>query len=134
MRKLNIDENFVKKVNELRIDNLNGQYNLAAIKEMFKEKLNIYLSGTWIMYLVQYKILNPVKIGKKYLYSFTTFPVHKEKLKNMYNDILNYNRSHSKKVPQLTEVEVLNPIEEAIKLLKENGYKILKQTVEYKEI
>lgn len=139
MRRLKIDENFVKKLNEMRIDNINGQYNLTAIKDLFKKYLDIYLSGTWVMYLLKYKVINSVKIGKKCLYSFTTFPVHIEKVKSMYSDIISYNQEHynKKKVSVVEEpaiVEVSDPISEAIKLLKENGYKIYKQRITFEEV
>lgn len=138
MRRLKIDENFVKKLNAMRIDNLNGQYNLTAIKELFKKYLDIYLSGTWVMYLLRYKVINSVKIGKKCLYSFTTFPVHIEKVKNMYADIVAYNKEHYNKKKQVVEepivVEVSDPISEAIKLLKENGYRIYKQKITFEEV
>ena len=138
MRRLKIDENFVKKLNEMRMANLNSQYNITAIKDMFKKYLDIYVSGTWIMYLLKYKVINSVKIGKKCLYSFTTFPIHIEKVRTMYADIIAYNQEHYNKKKQVVEepivVEVSDPISEAIKLLKENGYRIYKQKITFEEV
>lgn len=104
-------------INTVRIQNANRILTRVEIENLLRG-IPYATTGTMVKTLVDYRVLTVVDaIGRKQFYKFVDRPVHHDKMENIINDIRSqYNIKESK-----------DPIEEAIKLLKDNGYKIFKE-------
>lgn len=145
MKKTIIDTEFAKKFNSIRMKYCGQKLPKEKFKSIFKEELNLKIDSVWISQFIKFEVIEKIKQNKKRGYVFSYKPVFIEKLKNIYsevNKIRNYynrNQIMKKKAPKIEssiveEVQIIDPIEEAIKLLKNNGYKVYKPIIEFKEI
>lgn len=137
MRRLNINEDFTIKFNGIRQKLVGRKMDKRELINIFKTEMNFNLNSCWLKYLLKYGVLERVRSGFKHAFVFSYTPCHIQKLQIIQKEVLNYQNSHKmRKEPQACTDPVNQETEvvAAIKLLKENGYKILKQTVTYEEI
>ena len=124
-----------EKFNEVRMKYAGQKLEKDQLKEIFKNEIGFYLSNKWLSVLTDNKVLNPYKLGKKKAYIFSYSPIHKDRLHNMHTEVCKYMKEHNVKViKEVPYIEVCDPIEEAVKLLKEQGYKIYKPTTTFEEV
>lgn len=104
-------------INTIRIQNAHRVLTRVELENLLRG-IPYATTGTMVKTLVAYHVLTVVDaVGRKQFYKFVDKPVHHDKMNNIINEIRSqYNIKESK-----------DPIEEAIKLLKENGYKIFKE-------
>ena len=103
-------------INTIRIQNANKILTRVEIENLLRG-IPYATTGTMVKTLVNYHVLIVVDaVGRKQFYKFANKPIHHDKMDNIINEIRSqYNVKESK-----------DPIGEAIKLLKENGYVIYK--------
>lgn len=70
------------------------------------------------------KLFIKVERGK---YVFPKDPIYIGKLQNIFDELAKQRKHSYEEKKKASEVVIINPISEAIKLLKENGYKVIKQ-------
>lgn len=129
MKRIKIDQEFTKQFNTLRIAMQNEKLSKEQVIKLIKEEVGFTINSAWFAALIKHDILKRSRQGKKHFFTFCEHPVYVEKLRNLHKEV-NCNKKHAGE-DAIPEADV---IMEAIKLLKSNGYKILKQTVSYEEI
>lgn len=146
MKRTTIDAEFTKKFNSIRMRYCGQKLPKEKLESIFKEELDLKIDSVWLSKLVEAEVIDRVKFGKKRGYTFSYKPVFIEKLKNIHNEVVKtwnyYNRHQNmkKKAPKETvtpvveEVQIVTPIEAAIKLLKDNGYRVFKTIINYQEV
>ena len=134
MKTLKINTEFAEKFNQMRIDKAGQKLTKEQLIKCFKEYLNCCLTPGWMKILQKYNIINPYHLGKRTAYVFCYSPVHKEKLKHIYIEVLEYGRNKKCKIEFVEEIKIVDQIQAAIELLKSNGYKIYKPTTTFEEI
>ena len=147
MKRTTIDAEFTKKFNSIRMRYCGQKLPKEKLESIFKEELDLKIDSVWLSKLVEAEVIDRVKSGKRRGYTFSYKPVFIEKLKNIHNEVVktwnHYNRHQNmkkKKAPKETvtpiveEVQIVTPIEAAIKLLKDNGYRVFKTVINYQEV
>ena len=119
-----------EKFNKLRMSVAGQKLSKKQLKSLFEEHLDTNLSPAWMHVLRKHEILLEHRKGRQHAFSFCCTPVHKEKMKSLLTEIKEYNKKHIK--PKLAIQ--MDAIQDAINLLKENGYRILKPTTTFEEI
>jgi hypothetical protein len=121
---MKISKEQTQAFNELRIRK--GLVPFCKQDMMAMIKPIIPVNDNYWKFLIDLGILEHKREGKKHYYMFTSFPIHVEKLHEYGKCCHEYNKRNKK--------EFTNCIQDAIDLLKENGYKIYKETITYEEI
>lgn len=119
---MKVTEKECKAFNELRMRIGLIPYKKVQMQEMIAKI--IPCNDNYWPILVKLGIVEHKREGKKHFYMFTSSPVHIEKFNEYSREC---SRTCKDKNPKLN-------IEEAIKLLKEAGYKIYKKIEKYEEI
>ena len=141
MRKqFTVNEKFGELFNEVRIKYVGQKLSKTKLVEICKEELGFNLDQDYLKFFIENNILTTEKKGKKRAYYFTYKPVYYQKLQQWWKDICEfrkqrrnkYNTKHTEE--QVYEVSVVDPIDEAISLLKSYGYKILKPVNTWEEV
>ena len=121
---MKISEEQVKAFNELRLKIGLVPYPKTKMQEMISKI--IPCNDNYWSILTSMGIIEHIREGKKHYYMFTSSPIHLEKF-----------NTYAKKCSEIIKKygqKKTNNIEEAIKLLKENGYRIYKKIEKYEEI
>ena len=151
MKRTTIDAEFTKKFNSIRMRYCGQKLPKEKLESIFKEELDLKIDSVWLSKLVEAEVIDRVKSGKRRGYTFAYKPVFIEKLKNIHSEVVktwnHYNRNMKKNAPKepvtpivepvipiTEEVQIVTPIEAAIKLLKDNGYRVFKTVITYQEI
>ena len=153
MKRTIIDAEFTKKFNSIRMRYCGQKLPKEKLESIFKEELDLKIDSVWLSKLVEAEVIDRVKSGKKRGYTFAYKPVFIEKLKNIHSEVVktwnHYNRNQNMKknapkesvtpivepvTPIVEEVQIVTPIEAAIKLLKDNGYRVFKTIINYQEV
>lgn len=154
MKRTTIDAEFTKKFNSIRMRYCGQKLPKEKLESIFKEELDLKIDSVWLSKLIEAEVIDRVKSGKKKGYTFAYKPVFIEKLKNIHSEVVktwnhyNRNQKNMKKnapkepvtpivelvTPIMEEVQIVTPIEAAIKLLKDNGYRVFKTVITYQEI
>ena len=146
MKRTKIDTEFTKKFNSIRMRYCGQKLPKEKLESIFREELNLKVDSVWLSKLIEAEVIDRVKSGKKRGYTFSYKPVFIEKLKSIHNEVVktwnHYNRNQNMKknapketvTPIVEEVQIVTPIEAAIKLLKDNGYRVFKTVINYEEV
>lgn len=124
-----------KKINTFRLENSGKEFTKKELLEILSQ-LNMPFKSYLFTGFIKSKNLILVKKGKKVTYHFSVNPIHQDTIKGIILNARDYQketnlRYYTKRNNR--EVNMLT-IEEAIQLLKNNGYKVYKPTVAYEEI
>lgn len=122
-----------KKFNTVCNTYANRKFRRNELVELFKNEFGITVDPVWLSKLIQHSvIISEGPTNNKY-YFFGKGPILIKKLQNIHQEVINtwayYNRNNPK-----SNKSSMMTIEEAIKLLKENGYKVYKPITEFKEV
>lgn len=141
---MKVDDQTIKDFNTLRQNNLSKMFSREEIRELLFNNVSNFSKNNYIItLLVKYKALNKQGFNhprKGTKYSFTETPVHVNTLSQCIFELKDYWKQSSKKyyekVKGSKEITGVHPISEeyCINFLKERGYRIYKQTVNYEEI
>lgn len=133
MKRLKIDQEFARRFNTLRIEMQNEKLSKEQVIKLIRERVGFTVNSDWLAILIKYDILKRSRQGKKHFFTFSEHPVYVEKLRNLHKEV---KRNKIRVKEDITEdaITEADAIMEAIKLLKNNGYKILKQVINYEEI
>ena len=146
MKRTKIDTEFTKKFNSIRMRYCGQKLPKEKLESIFKEELDLKIDSVWLSKLIEAEVIDRVKSGKKRGYTFSYKPVFIEKLKSIHGEVVktwnHYNRNQNMKknapketvTPVVEEVQIVTPIEAAIKLLKDNGYRVFKTVINYEEV
>ena len=152
MKRTTIDAEFTKKFNSIRMRYCGQKLPKEKLESIFKEELDLKIDSVWLSKLVEAEVIDRVKSGKRRGYTFAYKPVFIEKLKNIHSEVVktwnHYNRNQKNMkapkepvtpivepvTPIMEEVQIVTPIEAAIKLLKDNGYRVFKTVINYQEV
>ena len=153
MKRTKIDTEFTRKFNSIRMRYCGQKLPKEKLESIFKEELDLKIDSVWLSKLVEAEVIDRIKSGKKRGYMFSYKPVFIEKLKNIHSQVVktwnHYNRNQNMKknapkepvtpivepvTPTMEEVQIVTPIEAAIKLLKDNGYRVFKTIINYQEV
>lgn len=129
MKRIKIDQEFTKKFNTLRMAMQNEKLSKEQVIKLIKEEVGFTINSTWFAALIKHDILKRSRQGKKHFFTFCEHPVYVEKLRNLHKEV-NNNKKHTGE----DTISEADAIANAIKLLKSNGYKVLKQIINYEEI
>lgn len=112
------------RLNSLRILYVGKPFSRKELEKLLKDELGWPLSGT-----TQQLIAKLFIHVDRTTYAFPKEPVHIKKIQKIFDDMRIYRQKrYSSAKPQLVEVEeIKNPIQDAIKLLKNNGFKVIKE-------
>lgn len=114
-----------KRFNEIRMEFAGKWFKKPEIQRIIEQV--IPANNNYFPRLIELGIIERQKSGKGFIYKFTITPIHQEKLISYEKSIRNYNKSKNNK-------NFESKIEEAIELLKENGFRIYKKVENYEEI
>lgn len=137
-RKIFINDEFTIQFNKIRTEFSEVSLTRKDLQNLMKDRFGFYLTSRLFTEMEKLHIINNVgKSGRCLLYKFSTEPIYKGKLENWYKNARTHHNEavknlRNKKNTQIVIIE--DPIQEAIKLLKENGYKIYKPICTYEEI
>ena len=153
MKRTKIDTEFTKKFNSIRMRYCGQKLPKEKLESIFREELDLKIDSVWLSKLIEAEVIDRVKSSKKRGYTFSYKPVFIEKLKSIHGEVVktwnHYNRNQNMKknapketvipimepvTPIVEEVQIVTPIEAAIKLLKDNGYRVFKTVITYQEI
>ena len=148
MKRTIIDAEFTKKFNSIRMRYCGQKLPKEKLESIFREELDLKIDSVWLSKLIEAEVIDRVKSGKRRGYTFSYKPVFIEKIKNIHSEVVktwnryNRNQKSMKKnapkeetiTPVAEEVQIVTPIEAAIKLLKDNGYRVFKTVITYQEI
>lgn len=134
---MKVDESFCMQFNTLRANNQGNSFTRKEILSLLVDNIRGFSKQDYIISVLCKKGVL-IKSGKRNTtrYSFTDKPVHIRTLIDSIGYMNNYNKEQFQKFfnknvePGLTHVSE----EYCINFLKERGYKILKQVVDYKEV
>lgn len=135
---MKVDDQTVKDFNILRQNNLSKMFSREEMRELLFNNVSNFSKNDYIItLLVKHKALNKRGFNK---YAFTETPVHVNTLSQCIFELKDYwkqsSKKHYEKSKESKEVTRMHPISEeyCINFLKERGYKIYKQTINYEEI
>lgn len=141
---MKVDDQAIKDFNTLRQNNLSKMFSREEMRELLFNNVSNFSRNDYIItLLVKYKALNKRgfnRSSKGIKYSFTETPVHVNTLSQCIFELKDYwkqsSKKHYEKVKESKEITGMHPISEeyCINFLKERGYKIYKQTINYEEI
>lgn len=118
-----------KKFNTVCNTHVNHKFRKNELIELFKNEFGITVDSVWLSKLIQYNVITAEGSTNDKYYTFSKGPVLIGKLQNIHQEVINtwayYNRNNPKSAMT---------IENAIKLLKDNGYKVLKPKTSYEEV
>ena len=132
-------QNLAKDLNELLIQQKmnNSVYKRPQLIALLK-KAHIRTAQSFVTLFMKTFMTSLNKNGE-YVFK-SKAPIYFMDLKKIYDINSNYNRVYQRKRRALKKEEIevpvteTNEIDKAIALLKENGYKVLKPIIEYKEL
>lgn len=111
-----------QRLNSLRVIYKGQALSYPQITEILKEEL-----GWKSYYLIQQLISKLFIKVDRGVYAFPKEPVFIGKIQGVFDSIADKRKKAYEEEKKAPEVVITNPISEAIKLLKENGYKVIKQ-------
>lgn len=115
-----------ERLNSLRILYVGHQFSRSQLEELLSREIGWKAGGT-----LQRLISGLFIHVDKGVYAFPKDPIYIKKIQKIFDDLREYRqRLYLEKNPQpmIVEVEeIKDPIQEAIKLLKDNGFKITKE-------
>jgi hypothetical protein len=118
-----------KKFNTVCNTHVNRKFKRNELIELFKNEFSITVDSVWLSKLIQYNVITAEGSTNDKYYTFSKGPILINKLQNVHQEVINtwayYNRNNPKSAMT---------IESAIKLLKDNGYKVLKPKTSYEEV
>ena len=131
-KKEKITVELCKKFNTVCNTYTNRKFKRNELVELFKNEFDITVDSVWLSKLIQYNVIIAEGSTNDKCYSFFKGPILINKLQNVHKEVINtwayYNRNNPKSNKSSMTVE------EAIKLLKENGYKVLRPKTSYEEV
>ena len=143
-QKMKVDNQTIKDFNLLRQNNLSKVFTREEIRELLFNNVSNFSKNDYIItLLVKHKALNKRGFANScrgVRYAFTETPVHVNTLSQCIFELKDYCRQSAKRHYEKTkcskEITGIHPISEeyCINFLKERGYRIYKQTVNYEEI
>ena len=135
---MNKIEKQIVTLNEIKKE-MNSCFQISNFKIVLKDKgfTNI---NTLILGFKKFHIIESCE--KSYIYKFTNpgKPIHISALENAFKHSKNCISTYTKKYrikkdnPNIIKDSIEDQLEEAIKLLKKNGYQIYKPTISYEKI
>lgn len=137
-RKIFINDEFTIQFNKIRTEFAGIVLTRKDLQTLMKDRFGFYLTNDLFKEMERMHIINSTgRSGRCILYKFSTEPIYKGKLENWYKNVRTRHNecirnSRSKKEAPVVVIE--DPIQEAIKLLKEKGYKIYKPICTWEEI
>ena len=123
MKKTYNYEDLVKQLNEIK----SFYKNIPVTKEKLQASLTIFPKGAMFWQVFKNSFL--VREGKKTYRFKSEQPIYIKAVETCFDEYFKLVRKYN----QPKEKTSLS-IESAIKLLKDNGYKIYKQTIQYEEV
>lgn len=118
-----------KKFNTVCNTHVNRKFRRNELIELFKNEFGITVDSVWLSKLIQYNVITAEGSTHDKTYTFSKGPILIGKLQNVHKEVINtwayYNRNNPRSAMT---------IESAIKLLKDNGYKVLKPKTSYEEV
>ena len=137
-RKIFINDEFTIQFNKIRTEFSGISLTRKDLQTLMKDRFGFYLTSGLFTEMEKLHIINNAgKSGRCLLYKFSNEPIYKGKLENWYKNVRTHHNEtvknlRNKKNTQVVVIE--DPIQEAIKLLKENGYKVYKPVCIWEEI
>lgn len=141
---MKVDNQTIKDFNLLRQNNLSKVFTREEIRELLFNNVSNFSRNDYIItLLVKHKALDKKGFANScrgVRYAFTETPVHVNTLSQCIFELKDYCRQSAKRHYEKTkcskEITGIHPISEeyCINFLKERGYRIYKQTVNYEEI
>lgn len=132
MKKEKITIELCKKFNTVCNTCVNRKFKRNELVELFKTEFDITVDSVWLSKLIQYNVINAEGTTQNKTYTFSKGPILIGKLQNVHKEVINTWAYYNRKNPKLNKSSMT--IEEAIKLLKDNGYKVLKPKTSYEEV
>lgn len=143
---MKVDDKICIAFNTLRADKQGEQFSRKEIHELLMNNIPGFSKQDYIIsILASKKVIIRVGTGRNTKYVFPSNPVHIATLSSAIFGMKEYNSEHFKKSyekrketpkqPEQSTSKLVHVDEEyCIRFLKERGYKILKQTVNYEEV
>lgn len=133
MKKTNnhiVDEQEILRFNMMR-ENLSGkEFNRTQMLEELKKKM-AYNKSDAILRALSDGVNPPIIKVRRGVYCMNPKPVYRDRLQTAWETFTKFANPQNYKTGAYKQAI---PIEEAIKVLKEAGYKVLKPVVQYEEI
>ena len=131
-KKEKITVELCKKFNTVCNTCVNRKFRRNELVELFKNEFNITVDSVWLSKLIQYNVITSEGPTNNKYYFFSKGPILINKLQNVHQEVINTWAYYNRNNPKSNKSSM--PVEEAIKLLKENGYKVYKPITEFKEV
>lgn len=119
-----IDDTQVVKFNETRIEKAGQKLSKDSMKREL-ENLGFHTNQGRLSEMIKLGIIEKHRKGRKYAYSFTYSPVYKEKFHTWQDNCAKMWRKNQKADKEIS----VDKIQQAIDLLKQNGYTIYKRVI-----
>lgn len=141
---MKVDDKVCIAFNTLRSENQEKKFSRKELHELLINNIPGFSKQDYIIsILVSKHVIQRIGNGRNTKYMFTSTPIHIAALSNAIFGMKEYNSTHFKKAydkkkhaikveekPRLTHVDE----EYCIKFLKERGYRIMKQIINFEEV
>lgn len=131
-KKEKITVELCKKFNTVCNTYATRKFKRSELIELFKNEFNINIIPVWLSKLIQHNVIIAEGPTNNKYYFFNKGPILIKKLQNIHQEVINTWAYYNRNNPKSNKSSMT--IEEAIKLLKENGYKVYKPITEFKEV
>lgn len=144
---MKVDEKFCAAFNTVRSNNIGKEFNREELSELLVNGVPGFSRQSHIItFLVKNNIILKEGGKRHAIYKFTTNPIHiatlsevifsLKKYNNEKNKKYNDNKREAKKIQAVQPSQSYKHIDEeyCIKFLKERGYKIMKQIINFEEV
>lgn len=144
---MKVDEKFCAAFNTVRSNNVGKEFNREELSELLVNGVPGFSKQSHIIsFLVKSHIILKEGGKRHTVYKFTATPVHiatlsevifsLKKYNNERNKKYNDNKRKAKKVQSIQAPQSYKQIDEeyCIKFLKERGYRIMKQIINFEEV
>lgn len=121
-----VTEDEIKGINWSRESMVGKEMTIAEAKDWLR-KINLPNNPNFFSHMT--KGVNPPLVRvKRGIYVVNPKPIHIDRMKKVWQDYANCGKVKKMTITQTADID------NAIKLLKDNGYKVFKPIVEYKEV
>lgn len=121
-----VTESEITAINWSRESMIGKEMTVAEAKDWLR-KMNLPDNPNFFSCIA--KGVNPPLVRvKRGIYVVNPKPIHIDRMKKVWQDYADYGKVKQKTITQPADID------NAIKLLKDNGYKVFKPIVEYKEV
>lgn len=144
---MKVDEKFCAAFNTVRSNNVGKEFNREELSELLVNGVPGFSKQSYVIsFLVKSHIILKEGGKRHTVYKFTATPVHiatlsevifsLKKYNNERNKKYNDNKREAKKVQSIQAPQSYKQIDEeyCIKFLKERGYRIMKQIINFEEV